>query len=166
MIPAIYSNPVVLAGEMHKIFTFQHQTILQGSNIQRLVWLYHFNLHSCQLHHLSCGETHHPTLVRVGKVFLRWHWPENCQVQGEKHPACVQHPVQLRVHRGDDHEGRSQRARIIGSGIRIWRLNFLSITFKLGCCGSKICVADSFNHNKTLRFNLHLQLLHLLQLQV
>ena len=29
-------------------------------------------------------------------------------------------------------------ARIIGSGLRNWRLNFLSITFKLGCCGSKI----------------------------
>ena len=26
--------------------------------------------------------------------------------------------------------------------------------FKLGCCGSKICVADNFNHNKniTLKF--------------
>ena len=90
------------------IFIFQHQTILQGSNIQRLVWLYYFNLHSCQLHHLGCGETHHPTLVRVGKVFLDRYWQEACQVQGEKHPACVQHPVQLRVHRGDGHEGRGQ----------------------------------------------------------
>ena len=28
------------------------------------------------------------------------------------------------------------------------------MTFKLGCCGSKICVADNFNHNKniTLKF--------------
>ena len=40
--------------------------------------------------------------------------------------------------------------RIIGSGMRIWRLNFLSITFKLGCCGSKIYVADSFNYNKNI----------------
>ena len=45
-------------------------------------------------------------------------------------------------------------ARIIGSGGKIWRLYFLSITFKLGCCGSKIRVADNFNHNKniTLKF--------------
>ena len=44
--------------------------------------------------------------------------------------------------------------RIIGSGLRIWRLNFLSITFKLGCCGSKIYVADSFSafHNKNIMF--------------
>ena len=33
--------------------------------------------------------------------------------------------------------------RIIGSGLRIWRLNFLSIMFKLGCCGSMIYVADT-----------------------
>ena len=38
------------------------------------------------------------------------------------------------------------------SGLRIWLLNFLSITFKLGCCGSKICVADNFNHNKNITF--------------
>ena len=42
-------------------------------------------------------------------------------------------------------------ARIIGSGLRIWRLNFLSITFK-GGSGSKIYVADSFNHNKNITF--------------
>ena len=36
--------------------------------------------------------------------------------------------------------------------MRIRRLNFLSITFKLGCCGSKIYVADSFNHNKNITF--------------
>ena len=24
--------------------------------------------------------------------------------------------------------------------------------FKLGCCGSKICVADNFNHNKNITF--------------
>ena len=36
--------------------------------------------------------------------------------------------------------------------MRIWRLNFLSITFKLDCCGSKICVADNFNHNKNITF--------------
>ena len=35
-----------------------------------------------------------------------------------------------------------------------WRLNFLSITFKLGCCGSKICVADNFNHNKNITFKI------------
>ena len=56
------------------------------------------------------------------------------------------------------------RPRIIWSGLRIWRLNFLSIMFKLGCCGSKIYVADTaLIIIKTLCLNLHLQLLHLLQ---
>ena len=43
-------------------------------------------------------------------------------------------------------------SRIIGSGFRIWRLNFLSITFKLGCCGSKICVADKLWPIRGLHF--------------
>ena len=44
------------------------------------------------------------------------------------------------------------RSRIIGSGLRIWRLNFLSIMFKLGCCGSKICVADKLWPIRGLHF--------------
>ena len=36
--------------------------------------------------------------------------------------------------------------------MRISRLNFLSITFKLVCCGRKVCVADNFNHNKNITF--------------
>ena len=37
-------------------------------------------------------------------------------------------------------------------GLENLMLNFFSITFKLGCCGSKIYVADSFNHNKNITF--------------
>ena len=55
----------------------------------------------------------------------------------------------------DNRVGQSARCvnpRIIGSGMWIWRLYFLSITFKKVCCGSKICVADNFNHNKNITF--------------
>ena len=65
-------------------------------------------------------------------------------------PTSNNHPNAANI--GGGKNGRC--SRIIGSGLKIWRLNFLSITFKLGCCGSKICVADNFNHNKniTLKF--------------